>query len=118
MTQSTHATSHSAERTIIVPLSFLSVCCGDACAAILLYYIDTGHDPDKPLIRLSVEAIQARLPDEYSQDAILLARALLVDLGLLTEHKNPQSNCDNSISYRFHPEALTELIANNGPIRH
>jgi len=122
---------------VVLKKSFLAICDGCFEAAILLAYFESWHnfkinavDRNKHLNDVAEKHGDSRTQDEtlyqhhttekiyedcmgmISQKGVLKGRRKLVELGFVSEHKNPNPkyNFDNTVFYLLHSEVVNSAI--------
>lgn len=117
---------------IVVRSSYMLVCSGNATAAALIHYFESWHNiklgarsnyinenPEKnskkppTLLQFhSTKELEDALMGIGKKHSIQKARELLVDLGVISIHRNPNPNYffDNTLHYLFHPEIVNKLL--------
>lgn len=122
---------------VIIRKSQIEFCDGNVCAAALLSFFEYWHNMKLEMVpkaaalnNLAVAHGEAGFHDEslfqfhkmedlssgimgiYGREAIKVARALLKEKGVLTEHRNPTQRYqfDNTVYFLFHPEIVCEWL--------
>lgn len=123
------------ETFLIIRENYVSLCNGNVVAAALIHIFEQWHvnkvrtkkQMSEKSVEASVSAQQKVLIDGLYQwhttadlesylmgigkkDAILAARRQLESMGIITEHRNPNSKLDNTTFFIFHPDQLNELL--------
>ena len=129
------------KKMVIIREDQVEMCGGNICAAALLSFFEYWHNIKMEMIPksafLNVVAVEhgeegthdtslyqfhnmtelsTGIMGIYKRDAIIAARKLLNELGIITEHRNPSGRYkfDNTVYYLFHPEIVQEWLS----IRH
>jgi hypothetical protein len=127
----------SNEPLIIIRKSQIEFCSGDMCAAALLSFFEYWHNiklemsyknkvsndvayrhgedrlHDETTLQFhSLEELSAGMLGLYSVNSIKKSKKLLVELGIIIEHKNPSDRYkfDRTIYYQFYPEIYNEWL--------
>jgi hypothetical protein len=117
---------------IVVRSSYMTICKGNATAAALIHYFESWHNikvgaranfvnestekgPKQPPTLLQWHTnvmLEDALMGIGKKHSIQKAREMLLDLGVITIHRNPNPNYlfDNTLHYLFHPEAVNILL--------
>jgi hypothetical protein len=125
------------EPLIIIRKSQVEFCNGDMCAAALMSFFEYWHNiklemsqrnkvsndianrhgddriNDETTLQFhSLEELSAGMLGLYSVNSIKKARQSLVNLGVISEHKNPSDRYkfDRTIYYQFYPESYNEWL--------
>lgn len=123
---------------VVIRKSQVEFCDGNVCAAALLSFFEYWHNvklemvPKAAALNVVAEAhgkegchddslYQFHKMEElsngmmglYGRDTIKMARALLKEKGVITEHRNPTKRYkfDNTVYYLFHPETVCEWLS-------
>lgn len=99
------------------------LCKGDHCAAALLSFFIKNHDlllehPEKEKLQcFSYKDLEDGLLSLYSKRKIPQSIKLLIDIGVISRPKNPDSKnkSKESFCYLLHPEICNKWIAKNYP---
>jgi hypothetical protein len=117
---------------IVVRLSYMLICNGNATSAAMLHYFESWHNiklgaranfvnespdkgPKKPPTLLqwhTTKMLEDALMGIGKKHSIQKAREQLLELGVITIHRNPNPNYlfDNTLHYLFHPEVVNKLL--------
>jgi hypothetical protein len=126
------------KKIMVIREDQVEICGGNICAAALLSFFEYWHNIRMEMVSKStflnevavehgeegchdaslyqfhtMDELNAGIMGLYKRDAIKVARKILKELGIITEHRNPSNRYkfDNTVYYLFHPEIIQEWLS-------